>query len=599
MMTLFNKIIEIPDDPLPRLTEWIQKTRTRIPEWNYREPAVPDYAAWNAMQERAIQNVNAAWAAGHQAVVGCAVTGFGKTRVAEMFVSDWSKRRVASIFYTHRQAIFEQTHKRFLSSGIEHGCRAAGYNDRKDLEAIAQLAMIPSERAAVKTFKSREHHDARKVIIDEAHANANGFAKELFLHHLTNEADMLLLTATPVNLGDHQAKLVYFGRPSEMRKIGAIVPAEVLAPDEVDLKDIRKVPGGEFDTGELAKRFMVHQVVGSVVGHLLESNPELRPTLLFAPDVESSLWFCDEIRKSGISACSIDGEDVYFGERDTDGQRIVYKSNKAMRLYAEMLHKAGIISVVCNRFVFVMGVDWPWIEHIIFATAVGAIQMWIQACGRGLRAFVESGKFRCIIQDHGGNWHRHPSCNSDIEWCLDDSAKEIEKKRKERLENGEEQEPLRCPRCKKPQSHEFWRRNQGKCCYCGFEFPKSERVVLQTNGKLKRVTGPIYQKKQRKSGGDCQKTWDNYFWRLRNAHSNRPMNFRQLLAWFSREQSLNYAIRSNEGQMFIRDLKTGTEQRLARIPSPESPVWNKPVKTTDFWELQKPPKKSVPAQEVS
>ena len=593
MSDLFHQPITIPDDPFPDLTAWIQKTRTRIPDWKPRPIVLPDYDAWNLIQEKAVENVENAFATGHQTVVGCGVTGFGKTRVAEMLVKQWTSQGKRSIFYTHRRAIFQQTHERFMLAGIDHGCRAAGYSDREKLDAPVQLAMIASERAAIKTHNKRDFHDAHRIIIDEAHANAGGFAKKAFQHHQINEANVLLLTATPVNLGGHDAKLIYFGRPSEMRKIHAIVPAEVLAPNEVDLSDIKKVPGAEFNPDELSKRFMVQQVVGSVIEHLLEENPELRPTLLFAPDVEASLWFCDELRKAGISACSIDGEDCYFGEKDADGQRIVYRSNEKRREYAKECHKLGIISVVCNRFVFVMGVDWPFVEHIVFATAFGGAQTWLQACGRGLRAYPDSGKSLLKIQDHGASWYKFPNPNADVDWDLDDTPKELEKKLKDARESGKEQEPLRCPRCSRAQGHDAWKRNHGKCCFCGFEFPKSERIVIQTDGKLKKVTGPIYKVKIKKTSSDAQKTWDSYFWRLRNAHSDRPMNFRQLMAWFTNENANRFAVRNLDGVMMIRDVATGVEQRLARTPSPDSPVWNKAVKHTDFWELQKPPKKQV------
>lgn len=576
--------VAINEDLFHQVKTYYASIRKNPKQWQGRIQPPVDFAAWTKKQTDGVAEVWRLWESGIRRVCGVGVTGFGKTNVAIQLAREAQEKNLKWLFLSHRRLLFGQTHKRFMREGVDHGCRAAGYFDYYAPHKIGQLAMIPSERASVKELQNREYHDAKVVIWDETHANRSGYAQELHDYYNAQGAWQLGLTATPVSIGHLYDTLLSFGRPSEMRAIGAVVPFQIFAPDEVDIKHVQRISSGEFGRAELSRRFCVQQVVGSIIEHLKANNPEQRPTLLFAPDVAASFWFCDQLIEAGITAAHVDGNDCYLGEKDQDGEPIVYRSSQRMREFLESLHKDGTITVVCNRFVFLMGVDWPFIEFVVFATAFGTVEMWLQACGRGGRQYAPTGKSICTVHDHGGNWHRHPSPNTDIPWTLETTNESLAAEQKARREAGTEKEPVLCPKCRRPQKHEFFVL-AGKCIYpdCGFVFTKSVRMVIQTDGKLKKVTGSTTKIKSVVSDG--QKLWNNMVFGSRNSKSARPSNFNQIKANFERGQH-RYAVRFEGDTTVIFDRDTSTSTKLGLVPAPGSELWNQTARDTPIWKLQ-------------
>jgi hypothetical protein len=74
-------------------------------------------------------------------------------------------------------------------------------------------------------------------------------------HYRKAGAIVLLVTATPVGLPKADG-LIVAGTNSELRKCGALVPCYVFAPDEPDMKGVKKTVVGEFVQAEMRKRVM-------------------------------------------------------------------------------------------------------------------------------------------------------------------------------------------------------------------------------------------------------------------------------------------------------------------------------------------------------
>lgn len=612
---------EAPTPDPARLIRYIERRRTKVPFWTKREGKPIDFAKWGAIQDEAVSKVFALRDSGVRAVCGCGPTGFGKTRTAKLILQRLWDEGTRSAFYTHRQMLLKQTHLDFVSSGIEHGVRWAGMPQELDIRKPCQLVMVPSERSAVKERSKRELHDAKFAIFDEHHANATGFAKEAWQKHWDDGAFLLGLTATPINMGFNE-ELVYFGRPSQMRAVGALVEARPRCPEEIDLRHVGKINNGEFSPSEMAKRVMIQRVVGQIYEHWEQYNPQYRPTLGFGPNVESCLWLVDEGWEKGISCCSIDGEKVYFGERRRDGERVVYRG-EAARQTAMELSRDGHISIVWNRFVFALGVDWPWLEHIIFATKINSLALWIQACGRGLRAYGPSGKSVCVIQDHAGHWRDQPSPNEDLEWELGDTNKTAsERQNSERVKcpicnrsqlksvweqngkkckfcqgdaanAGETGGVKKCPTCNRPMKEELWIANGRKCVYpdCGKEFTNSEWQVIQTNGRLKKFSDEDFSK-SKPALAEAQQRWSGLYWATVNSkHTESSSTFTQLRGMFHKRYGERWLILSgkfkHEGYTIFWDKRTRETRRAELMPSPESLHWSSPAKTVSRDLLQR------------
>lgn len=610
---------EAPTPDPERLIRMIERRRTKVPFWPKREGNPIDFAKWGAIQEAAVEKVFALRDSGVKAVCGCGPTGFGKTRTAKLILKRLADEGSTSAFYTHRQMLLRQTHIEFEKDGIEHGVRWRGMPEELDLRKHCQLVMVPSERAAVDRSK-RTLHEAQFTIWDEHHANSTGFAKESWQWHWEHGAFQLGLTATPVNLGFSE-ELMYFGRPSQMRAVGALVPAQMRCPAEIDLRHVGKISNGEYSPSEMAKRVMIQRVVGQIYEHWNEYNPEHRPTLGFGPNVESCLWLVERGWEQGIACCSIDGEKVFFGEHRRDGERVVYRGEEARRVAME-LSRSGHISIVWNRLVFALGVDWPWLEHIIFATKINSMAFWIQAAGRGLRAYGPSGKSQCLIQDHCGHFRDQPSPNEDLEWELGDTVKVAkERHQAERVKcpvcnrsqlkslweaNGKKCQHCggdaakaaetgavkKCPFCDRPMKQELWEKNGKKCVYadCGKEFIHSEWKVIQTNGRLKKFTDEEFSQ-SKPALAEAQQLWNGLYWSSVNSKKEASSTFAQLKGMFHKRYGDRFLILpgkyKHEGSMIFWS-KTSRETRRAELmPGPNHSHWDSAAKSVSRDQLQR------------
>lgn len=441
-----------------------------------------------------------------------APTGSGKTQM----MVELLRLGVRTVLYTNRKMLLEQTARKLLEEEIQFGIRAAGYPPQ--LRLPIQLSSIQTEDS--RTIKNGKWplHDADLILIDEAHVNKESTASELIRQHLEKQATVVGFTATPLGIGHIYRELVVAAGTRELQEQGVLVRAIQYGPDEPDLRNIKRTKTGEYKQADIVKAVMTYSIFGRVLDHWHRLNPEQLPTILFAPGVKESIWFAEELSKSGVNAAHIDGNDVWL-----DGK--YYESDNAARDHLKAGSESGDIKIVCNRFVMREGIDWPHLYHGIFATIFGSLTSFLQSGGRLLRSFP--GKEHCIIQDHGGNWHRHGSLNSDRDWALDRTDYMVTEAREERLRSRKEPEPICCPKC-------FALRLSGpNCPQCGHESHARSRIVIQRDGSLKEMRGDIYKpRREYKKPGAAEK-WKSYYFRCKKA----GMTFNAARGLFAKENN--------------------------------------------------------------
>ena len=427
-------------------------------------------------------------------------TGSGKTRMM-LDVIDWARERGKSVaLYAMRRMLYDQICRVLEGEGIYYGKRASGHEGAalRDIQVCMMQTEVSRRRG-----DDYKLHDADVVIVDEWHQCGGEKFQEVIDTHVANSGSVVAYTATPLDLPNTDELLVA-GCPSECRRIGALVPAMTFAPDEPDLRHIRKYRvGQDLTEKDNSKAIMRPGVFSRVVAAWQSHNPEQRPTLLFGPDVRGSLFFAQEFHKAGIRSAHIDGEDCWI-----DGE--FHASESEIREHIAELSRTGQIKVVCNRFVLREGIDWPWIECGIFATVFGALTSFIQSGGRLLRASPTTGKTQALILDHGGNWHRHGSLNEDREWTLGQTNYRTVGERAEQLREKKEAEPIVCPQCGKV-------RVAGRTCMaCGFVAHKKSRMVVQIDGTLRPVEGDVYKPRRIKREANTSQLWERIYYRARS-----------------------------------------------------------------------------------
>lgn len=463
-------------------------------------------------QTYAFQQTTSAIDGGGNRICVTAPTGAGKTKMMIDMLEWAQERNWPAALYTNRRMLLRQTKEVLESHGINVGLRASGH-DRAYLRDV-QLCMTQTEGSQVYRAEARALHDAKLVIVDESHVQKGATMEKIMDDHIQSGASVVGYTATPLDLGKLYDELIQVATVSECRGCGALVPANTYAPDEPDLKSIKRYQVGEDLTeADNRKAIMRPGIFGRVYDHWKKLNPDARPSILFAPGVRESLWFAEEFCKKGVRAAHIDGNDTWI-----DGER--HRSDDDVRDHLKELSKSGDLPIICNRFVLREGIDWPWLEYGILATVFGALTSCLQSCGRLLRSYP--GKDHCTIQDHGGNWWRHGSLNADREWTLGLTNHQAVGERMESLREKKEPEPITCPECGKV------RQKGPRCPACGFEAKLRSRMVVQVDGTLKPITGDIVRPRIVKERPDTVKLWEQMYYRFKRI----GRTFNQAYAYF-------------------------------------------------------------------
>lgn len=506
-------------------------------------------------QAYAFEETLAAIGRGERKICVSSPTGGGKTRIMAMLIDRWVEEGLKVALYTNRKLLVAQTSKVLAAAGIDHGTRAAGYNDDEEGFQPVQVCSIQTEDARVNKSGRWQLHDADRVIVDEAHVQKADVARKIFETHYTEGAARVGFTATPLGIGDLYDCLIQAGKNSELRECGALVMAEHYGPDEPDLKGIKGItPGEDLTEKQAVKAIMRDGLFGRVLEHYNRLNPEQKPTVLFAPGVAESIWFCEQFEAAGIKAAHIDGQEVWV-----DGK--LNRGTKKLKEQVLNASRDGTLKVLCNRFVLREGIDAPWLSHGILATVFGSVQSYLQAVGRLLRS--HPGMDSVTIQDHGGNWWRHGSANADREWRLELTPTMVAGMRDDAMRDKRAVEPFCCPVCKMILHYP-------RCRRCGW-LPatgwRKSRPVVQTDGTLKQMNGDIFKPRSICKDHRGPEIWKRMYWRSKSEKGSRT--FRAAMALFAVENkfqwpSKQWPLMPRSPDDFFRLVKDVPMDRLTR-----------------------------------
>lgn len=450
-------------------------------------------------------------------------TGSGKTEIYKAIIRHGVNEGKRVILYTNRVMLTDQVVRTFDKVNLDHGVIAATHPDRMATLRDVQVASMHTVHSRV-TKERMELPQADVVIVDEAHAQSAGMFHLNLNRHKEAGATIIGITATPVGLSHIYDRLYQAATTSQCRSEGRLIPAMMFAPSELDCSKIGTTRTGEFNRAEIAREMRVMNIVAHVYTDWKALNPDARPFIGYAPGVAEAKWFVDEFAARGVRTASVDGEDIYV-----DGQ--IFESDQATRSEIIEECRTGKIAGLWNRFVFREAIDLPWMYQCILATPIGLLQSYIQVVGRVLRSCA--GMDKVLVTDHGGNYWRHKySPNDDIDWshyfgsCAGDPTEE----QKKAIEQDPMLQPIVCPKCKAV-------RRSGKVCpMCGEQSLGRKRFVIQHDGQLKPVAGPVYKPPKVSTDPAVQKKWNSCYFRAKNSQ----MTFNQAIAMFRRENDWKY-----------------------------------------------------------
>ena len=455
-------------------------------------------------------------------------TGSGKTRMAMELFRWMESEGLGGVFYVNRKLLIPQARDAMITAGLSVGVRAAEYDDLFDEDADFQVASAPTEQKRVyQTGKWQLHQigPGGLVVVDEAHLQKSKVMKNLLYWYRNQGARVVMLTATPINMGGWMEKLIVSGTLAEWRQAGALVPVEPVTVSQPDMRKVkRNAQTGEFTMTAQKKKAFVQHIVGDVVQSYEKLNAEVNgaAAFMYSPDVDSSRWLVRQFNERGhrfihidATSCVIDGEN--------------YQLSRG--LWKEIMGqvKDGTCKGLSSRFKLREGVDIPSASHCIFATPIGSLASYLQSIGRVMRASPSTGKTKAILQDHGGVYHSQGSPNMDRPWddlwrMKENAASRLHM---DKMREKEVKEPIRCPDCGAE-------RNSGRVCWkCGYESPVGERVVMQEDGTIEKIRGEIIKKPTRQKKADTERLWTQLYYGYKN--KKVPQSFLQMEAFFYRE----------------------------------------------------------------
>ena len=358
-------------------------------------------------QERILEALAAARAAGQSRNLVVAATGTGKTVVAGFdyarFVAHATSLsptapRPALLFVAHRREILEQARDCFrtLLRDPNFGEILIGGELPQDWRYL--FASVQS----LNSVKPWIHADAVRypfIVIDEAHHSSANSYRPIFEHY--KPTVLLGLTATPERMDGSSILPDFGGEFTAEIRLPEALEEKLLCPfhyfgvtDPVPLADERFWKAGKYDVTALTAVYTgddlrARQRLDVILTSLRRYQPDLSQVrcIGFCASVDHATFMAAAFNQKGLKAAVIVG--------DTPGD---------VRAERVRDFRAGHLPYVFTVDVFSEGVDVPEINLVMFLRPTESLTVFLQQLGRGLRHHRDK---ECLtVLDFIGQSHR-------------------------------------------------------------------------------------------------------------------------------------------------------------------------------------------------
>jgi superfamily II DNA or RNA helicase len=404
-------------------------------------------------QQRVMEQIRQAYREGARAPLLVAPTGFGKTVVFSAIAKGVVARGRRVMILVHRQELVQQVSDTLKEFGVRHGIIAQQYPRN-----AALAVQVASVFTVVRRLAQTPVPDL--IVVDEAH---HAILRSTWSKVLAAfaRARVLGVTATPTRLsgeglGDIFDRLVVGPTVQVLIDSGRLCRVRVYAPPTIDTTGIH-TQMGDFKRSELSEAVDKPKVTGDAIEHYQKITPGLRAAV-FCVSVEHASHMAAAARAAGITAVTIDG-----------------KMDRGVRREIVRDFKDGKINWLVSCDLISEGFDCPGIDVGISLRPTQSTGLWLQQCGRVLRA--APGKTHATILDHAGNSLLHGLPTEERHWTLDGTTKA----------SGRAQDAAPsvrvCAKCFAAQ-----RSGRAACQNCGHAFAVESRTVAKQDGELAEIT---------------------------------------------------------------------------------------------------------------
>lgn len=403
-------------------------------------------------QQQVVEDISAAFRAGHRRVMVSAPCGFGKTELATAVLMAAKNNGKRGAFVADRVSLVTQTGERFDKYNLDHGVMMADHWRHRPHEPVQIISAQTVQRRG-------RWPDMNMLVVDEAH-NLNGAVREK-LSQKDCFAIGLSATAITPGLGKYFDAVVNAPSTNRLIEKGLLVPLRIFACTAPDMTGVKTNSNGEFDTQETTKRAL--QVVGDVVDEYVKHG-QGKKFIGFAASIAHAEELQRQFLEVGINVATYTANDQ--PEDRSDIVQEFRKRDSSIR---------GLLSVAA----LTRGFDVAEVEVLIMARPLRkSVAEFVQMLGRVMR--TAPGKTEALVLDHSGNtarfWEQYNELFEHGVTELDDGKK----KEKKKAEKKPDAEPMTCPTCRhihKPMPF---------CPGCGHEYPK-KAAIEHVPGTLKEI----------------------------------------------------------------------------------------------------------------
>jgi superfamily II DNA or RNA helicase len=420
-------------------------------------------------QEKTIQSLRLKMSQGLKRLIMLCGTGGGKTIMFCYMISKALEKNRRCLILTHRTELLTQaggTLSQFgLTPSIVNPKVKELPKDNNLFVAMTKtiMARITKELNSNTIFNYLEWLQSFDlIIIDEAHLQDFN----TLLPYLNPNSFVIGATATAERKGNQTCLSEFYQDIVNEITISELIELGFLANPHsfgvtIDLSNI-KTKGGDYDNdmvGDLFDKTKLYEGVFENYQRLTLN----KKTIIFAPNVKSSLLLVEKLSNKGLPIKHIDGNTPD-------------KERKEILKWFKQTSNA----LISNVGILTAGFDEPNIEVVILYRATKSLPLFLQMVGRGSRTTDTKKDFH--ILDFGNNITRHGFWEQDREWSL------IKKPKQKGIA------PVKDCKC-----GALLRLNLQTCPYCGFKFPppKVKETIEVILEKLKKDDIELYKQYQR------------------------------------------------------------------------------------------------------
>ena len=338
----------------------------------------------NAMQRKALKEVQRYRDMGVNRALVVSATGSGKTYLAAFDARNYAAKRV--LFVVHRDKILTDAKETFMKVFGAEKSYGLYVGKHKDIDADFVFASNVMLSMHLNDFMPDEFD---YIVMDECHHAAADTYKKIMNYF--KPGFMLGLTATPERM-DNQDIFEMFDKnvPYELRLRDAIINDLVVPFHYYGIRD-NLVDYSYMDATRIAKEIGKVENVEFISSEIEKHRPAGKlKAIAFCTTIQHAILMSERLEDLGYSTVALTGSNDL-------GQRI--------KAFNDLQDDSNPLEIICAVDILNEGVDIPQVNMVLFLRPTESSTIFLQQLGRGLRKY-EGKQYVTVLDFIGNNYNR-------------------------------------------------------------------------------------------------------------------------------------------------------------------------------------------------